>query len=292
MNNSIVFKLLSALFFVTTLVFAFFWLQEKNKKLEVISELEKTDSEKTQVTSELENMLFQYEDLKTNNDSLNLKLESEQEKIKQLLKEIKQVKYSNKLALEQYKKETETLRAIMRSYIIQIDSLNTMNQNLLAENKEVKNMYQEAQEEKEVLLSVTDSLSSRVAMAEQLLVKSLFISGLNKRDNETNRVERIEKFKTCFSIKDNKLATKGKHLAYIRISMPDKSVLYESEENLFNFKGDDIVYTAFREFDYQGTETELCIYYKHVTPTLVKGTYHVDIFIDGERVNSASFELL
>lgn len=292
MNNSSVFKVLSAVFFISTLLFSFLWMQEKNKKKEVIYELEKTNSEKTQVTSDLENMLYQYEELKTNNDSLNVKLTNEQEKIKKLLKEIKQVKYSNKLALEQYKKETETLRTIMRSYIVQIDSLNTMNQNLIAENKEVKTKFEEAQEEKQVLLSVTDSLSSRVAMAEQLLAKDLTISGLNKRDNETNRIERIEKFKTCFSIKDNKLATKGKHVAYIRISMPDKSVLYESEEDLFDYKGEKIVYTATREFEYQGTETDLCIYYKHVTPALTKGTYHVDIFIDGERVSSATFELL
>ncbi|MBK6522221.1 MAG: hypothetical protein IPG08_07755, partial [Sphingobacteriaceae bacterium] len=35
------------------------------------------------------------------------------------------------------KKETETLRAIMQHYVVTIDSLNTLNQNLIVEKKNV-----------------------------------------------------------------------------------------------------------------------------------------------------------
>ncbi|MCK5536569.1 MAG: hypothetical protein KAI79_07065 [Bacteroidales bacterium] len=291
MNSSTIYKITSLILAIGLIALAFFFFQEKKHSSELLSELEKTDSEKTQVTSDLEKMLFQYDDLKTNSDSLNVQLAIEQKKIKNLLKNIKNVKYSNKQAIEQYKKETETLRNIMRSYIVQIDSLNTMNKSLIAENKEVKSQYESVQEEKNILLLVTDSLTGRVAEAEQLLVKGIFISGLNKRDKETDNVERIEKFKTCIDIRENKLAKKGNHTAYIRISMPDKSVLYESSEDLFLYKGDNIVYTAYREFDFDGKDKNICIFYKHVNPPLTGGNYNVDIFIDNERVSSASFQL-
>lgn len=120
---------------------------------------------------------------------------------------------------------------------------------------------------------------------------NLFVTGLNKRDKETNRVSRIVKFKTCFRIKENKLARKGIHTAYVRIAMPDKSILYNSAENLFDYQGEKIVYTAMRQFDYQNKDMDLCIYYKHETPELVQGIYHVDVFLDGTRITAGEFQL-
>lgn len=274
---------------VVALTVAF--LAQKQKADELLNELNKSNSEKTEVTEELQNMLTQYDNLKSNNDTLNQRLAQEQTKIKKLLKEIKKVKYSNKIALEQYKKETQTLRQIMRSYIVQIDSLNTLNKNLIAENNEVKNKYQAIQEEKQELIHVSDSLSGKVAEAQQLLVGDLSIVGLNKRNKETMRISRILKFKTCFRIKENKIAHKGIHKAYVRIVMPDESVLFESSENLFKYQDKQIVYSAMREFNYQGKELNLCVYYKHQTPQLVSGEYGVDIFIDEVKTNSATFIL-
>ncbi len=284
-------KIIVLLLAIMVIVVSIAFYMQKQRADDLLTELNKSNSDKTEVTAELQEMLAQYEGLKSDNDTLNKHLNKEQAKIKKLLKEIKRVKYSNKFALKEYKRETETLRKIMRSYIVQIDSLNTLNQNLVAENKQVKSQYEAVNEEKNTLLQVTDSLSGKVAEAQQLLVGNLFITGLNKRDRETNKIARIVKFKTCFQVKENKVAKEGAHQAYIRISMPDKSILYKSNEDLFDYQGEKIVYTAARQFDYQGKEMNLCVYYKHQTPPLVRGNYHVDIFIDGIRTNSASFEL-
>jgi len=276
---------------ISVVALAIAFLVQKQKADDLFVELNKSNSEKTEVTGELQKMLSQYDNLKTNNDTLNQRLNTEQTKIKKLLKEIKKVKYSNKLALKQYKKETQTLRHIMRSYIVQIDSLNTMNKNLIAENNEVKNKYQAVQQEKQELIHVSDSLSDKVAEAQQLLVGNLSIIGLNKRNNETMRISRIIKFKTCFTIKENKIAHKGAHKAYVRIVMPDETVLFESSEDLFQYQDKQIVYSAMRDFDYQGKETNICVYYKHENPILVAGEYGVDIFIDGVKTNSGTFIL-
>lgn len=256
-----------------------------------MAELEKTVSEKTSVTNELNGILQQYELLETDNDSLNAKLSKESEKIKELLSELKNVKLSNKQVIDQYKKEAETLRAIMRSYIKQIDSLNTMNQNLVAENTEVKEKYQLLTDEKDMVMKQKDSLVGQVAEASALRVGGLSVTALSKRDSETSRAERVRTIKTCVDVKENVLAKKGLRNIYVRLAMPDGTILYQSSEDMFSYGGEMIAYSASRQFEYNGEVEHVCVFYKHLGDDLKPGTYKVDVFIDGNRLSSASFEL-
>src|SRR4030042_6749097 len=89
--------------------------QKYNEEKQLIVE-EKMDLER-----QLNEMIIEYDDLKTENDSVNSLLSTEQEKIKRLLK----IDASNAQKIKMYKQELETLRSVMRSYIVQIDSLHT-----------------------------------------------------------------------------------------------------------------------------------------------------------------------
>lgn len=269
----------------------YFMMQQKQVATEAMAELEKTVSEKTDVTNELNGLLNQYEMLETDNDSLNARLGMESEKIKELLEELKTVKFSNKQQIEQYKKEAETLRNIMRSYIKQIDSLNTLNQNLVAENTEVKEKYQLLTNEKDLVTKQKDSLVGQVAEAASLRVGSLTVTALSKRDSETSRAERVKTIRTCVNVKENFMAQKGTRDIYVRLSLPDGTILLQSSEDLFNYGGEMIAYSATRQFDFTGDQSQVCVFYKHTGEELKPGVYKVDVFIEGNRLSSASFEL-
>jgi hypothetical protein len=256
----------------------------------IISQLEESNTEKQNISDELKGLYMQYEKLKTNNDSINEKLEVEKKKIEDMIVELKNVRSSNFQKIDEYKKEVTTLRQIMRSYIVQIDSLHTRNKLLMAENTEVKSKYKDVLIRNEDLSFERDSLAGTVGRASTLKTINLLSTGINVRGKETQWIDKLDKIKVCFTIDENQFASKGKKIVYIRIAKPDKYVLNESEYDLFDFEGKQIAYTAKREIDYTGDKLDLCIYWKK-SQDLQPGLYYVDIFADGKRIGTIAFNL-
>ncbi len=265
-------------------------IHQKQKTEEIITQLEESNTEKQNISNEMKELLVQYDELKTNNDTINAKLAAEQKRIKQLIEELKYVKSSNSAKIKQYKKELNTLRKIMRSYIVQIDSLYTRNQELIKENAQVKNEYRIVISENQELSTARDSLEGTVKKASELKALNLVASGINKRGKKTNRISKLDKIKVCFTIDENVIAPRGEKWVYIRIAKPDKYVLHESESDLFTFEGKEIAYSAKRMVNYQGDLTDMCIYWKK-NENLIPGLYYVDVFADGALIGTTAFTL-
>ena len=67
---------------------------------------------------------------------MQLDIDAKRERIEELIKEAAKHK-GDATIISKLKKETQTLRSIMQSYVRTIDSLNTLNQTLEAEKKTV-----------------------------------------------------------------------------------------------------------------------------------------------------------
>jgi len=265
-------------------------IQQKNKTEEIIVQLEESNTEKQNISNEMKELLVQYDDLRTNNDTLNAKLATEQKKIKGLIDQLKYVKSSNSVKIKEYKKELGTLRKIMRSYVVQIDSLYTKNKELIKENTQVKNEYRIVMSENQNLSTERDSLAGTVKKASELKAMNLSATGINKRGKNTNRISKLQKIKVCFTIDENVIALKGEKWIYLRIAKPDKYVLVESESDLFTFEGKEIAYSAKRMVNYDGKIVDMCIYWKK-SEMLPEGLYYVDIFADGALIGTTAFTL-
>jgi len=265
-------------------------LVQKNKTDDIIVSLNESNTEKQNISEELKGLYQQYEGLKTDNDTLNSKLSAEQVKIKELMEELKYVQISNANKIKEYKKEVGTLRDIMRSYIVQIDSLNTKNQQLTAENKDVRNKYQSVLSEKQNLSSERDSLAGTVGKAATLKAVNMISTGITVRGKETNHISNLDKIKVCFTIDENIIAPKGNKWIYLRIAKPDKYILVDSEYDLFDFEGKQIAFSAKREISYKGDPTDVCIYWKK-TEELMPGLYYIDAYADGKRIGTIAFSL-
>ena len=139
--------------------------RQENKEMQELAEMDKKEME-----NEYQQFADQYSEMKSkiNNDSLVAQLTQEQLKTQELLKELKSVKSNDAREIARLKKELATCRAVIRSYIMEIDSLNRLNQNLSAENTRVKGQYEEATRQIEGLNSDKASLSEKVAIAAQL----------------------------------------------------------------------------------------------------------------------------
>ena len=107
--------LAAALIFLVIMYF-----DQKHKMVEMETVL---TEEKDSLTNELNQMVAAYDTMKTNNDTLNANLEREKNRIIQLIS----INASNAQLIKKYRSEITTMREIMKSYIVQIDSLNTRN---------------------------------------------------------------------------------------------------------------------------------------------------------------------
>ncbi|MEN8122265.1 MAG: hypothetical protein ABFS35_18105 [Bacteroidota bacterium] len=265
-------------------------IQQKNRTEEIIVQLDESNTEKQNISNEMKELLVQYDDLRTNNDTLNAKLVTEQTKIKELIDQLKYVKSSNSTKIKEYKKELGTLRKIMRSYVVQIDSLYTKNKELIKENAQVKNEYRIVMSENQDLSTERDSLAGTVKKASELKAINLTASGINQRGKNTNRISKLDKIKVCFTIDENTIALKGEKWVYLRIAKPDKYVLVESESDIFSFEEKEIAYSAKRMVNYDGNVMDMCIYWKK-SEMLQPGLYYVDIFADGSLIGTTAFTL-
>ncbi|MEA3446364.1 MAG: hypothetical protein U9R19_16735 [Bacteroidota bacterium] len=252
-----------------------------------IAEVVKTTREKAEVKAELSAMYIQYDSVQTDNDSLNFIRNTQKDKIKDLLKNLNNKKFE----IHTFKKEIKTMRNIMKSYIVQIDSLNTRNQILIAENKDVKAKFRKEKSAKEKLMTEAQQLEHQIENASVLKAKEIIVEPLKKRGRKTKSAKRVEKIKICFQLPDNTIAQSGDKEIYVRIARPDELVLTESKDKLFLFEGKEIVYSAMRIVEYNNlTVNNACIYYDNYEE-LIAGTYNVDIFSDGQIIGQSTFIL-
>ncbi len=265
-------------------------LKTKKQYQQTIYNLERTAEEKDSLQLELEQIYVQYQQLKTNNDTLNQRLEAEKERVAQLLQELRRVKATDRQKIEQLKQEVSLLRNIMRSYIRQIDSLYQRNQVLIEENRKIKQQYTAVIVEKQELEEVADSLKKTVEIASTLEARPVSFVALNKRDRETRRINKAQKFQVCFTLLANKIAEKGTKRVYLRIARPDGEILINENSSTFMYQGEEIFYSAVKDVDYQGKDTEVCIYYLNNTE-LPAGTYTAYIFVDGKQILTTEINL-
>ena len=167
--------------------------------------------EKDSLANELRILAYSFDTLKTNNDTLNAKLEKEKQRIIQLLS----INASNVQLIKKYRNEITTMREIMKSYIVQIDSLNTRNKILVAENVQFREEIKKVQDSNVELSKVKEELSTKVEKASVIQAKDIIASALNRKRKETTRINLLDKLRVCFTLRENPIAEAGPKRVYM-----------------------------------------------------------------------------
>jgi FtsZ-binding cell division protein ZapB len=266
------------------LVFSYFGQKKRMIEMETV-----LTQEKDSLANELRLMVHGYDTLRSNNDTLNAKLGKERSRIVQLLS----INASNLQLVKSYKAEIGTMRNIMKSYIVQIDSLNTRNKILAAENIDIKQQRDVVQQTNVELSKVKEELSTKVEIASVIQAKDVVAVGLlksksNKNPKETTRLDRIDKIRVCFTLRANPIAKAGPKVVYLRIMRPDSLVITSSPENLFDFNSTKMIYTAKREADYLNQDIDLCIFVNN-TGDFIIGNYKADLYLENNLIGGCTF---
>jgi len=259
--------------------------QEKqvNKDMQELAVLEKQEME-----NEYQQFADQYSEMKTriNNDSIINQLTREQERTKQLLEELRQTKANDAAEITRLKKELATVRAVLRSYVLQIDSLNQLNAELMDENNRVRSELEITNQQNMALASSNMTLSEKVAIASQLNATNISLTPLNKKGKNNKHMKKARSLLVSFNIARNVTAANGTREIFIRVTNPMGEVL--NGGGSFTYENRQLAYTMKRTIDYSGEETSITATWT-VNETLPGGSYNVSIFADGNMIGSRNF---
>ena len=257
--------------------------KEENAAMKELAELDKKEME-----NEYQQFANQYSEMKTqiNNDSIVAQLTAEQEKTQRLLDELRRVKSTDAREITRLKRELATVRAVLRSYVLEIDSLNRLNASLTQENTRVKGQYEEATRQIEGLSTEKKSLSEKVAIAAQLDATGITMTAKNKRGKNTDRIDKATAIQVSFSITRNVTAASGMKEVFVRIQTPTGGLL--NGGGSFAYENRNLQYSMKKSVEYNGEETPVTLFW-NVSQALVGGTYQVNIFVDGNMIGSRSF---
>lgn len=268
---------------VLVAVLAWIWIDKKK----MVGDL---NIEKDLLTEQMVQLKTDYEGISTNNDSLNVQLTKEREKVDQLIERVKNTEATDRSRLREYEKELGTLRSIMRGYILQIDSLNTLNVSLRKDATVARDEAKESKQKFNELQTTTDEYAKQVQIGSVLKGRGIILGAIATANKETDRSSRTTKLKTCLNLVENSIAAKGPRRVYIRIKSPDGILMTGTQQQIFSVGGEQMIYSAVREVDYQGGELEVCIFFSNNRP-FVKGVYNVDVYTEEGKLGSSDLLL-
>ena len=257
---------------VLALVLAYLLYQRNTLVKEL--EVEKADlaQQMVQLQSDFSNLSSDYE-------MINHQLDTSREQVALLIDKLSKTEATNRAKIRQYEKELGTLRSIMRGYIVQIDSLNTLNKQLTADAAAARREAAESRQANENLTRQVENLSGQVAAGSVVKGRGLHLAAYNGSDRVTDRSSRVTYFVTTLTLVENEIAERGPIRVYVRVKDPNGVILLNNSSSDFTVGGETMTASASREVDYEGQDVELSIYVKDMS-NLGKGIYTVEAYTD------------
>ena len=270
---------LGAIAAVLAIVLAYVWFT--NYKL--VGQL---NEEKEELTQQMISLREDYDTLSSDYDEINAQLDSSREQVNQLIERLKETEARDRAKIRKYEKELGTLRSIMRNYIVQIDSLNTLNKKLTADAAAARREAEVSKARSEELSQKVEHLSGQVAAGSVIKARGLVIEPYDGSGKVNERSSRVVKMLTSLTLIENDLAPKGPARVYIRVKDPSGVLLTNASSRNFTCGGEPMMASASREVDYQGSEVDLSIYLNDIS-SYQKGIYTVEAYTSQTKLGSA-----
>jgi hypothetical protein len=243
---------------------------------------------------DFKNMLKTYDALIEKDNKKADSLIVQKEKIQNLINQLNKNKKLSASELFQMRKENETLRGIMKGYVKQIDSLNTLNVKLSSDLDETATQLTTTKTERDQFKDEVEQKTEQIKKGARLQAYGIVSVGLrmklNKTTEETTKARNVVQFKSSFTISENPIATAGKKIVYLQIINPDGKTL-QTKVNTMQTELGEIAYSDKKEIDYSNQRVDLSIFYDLKGEDAIKGNYKVKIFCDGNLIGSDNFTL-
>jgi hypothetical protein len=275
-----------------------FWLyqQEKNKAGYEVVVKEQVIIERDNVKNDLLQLQKDFGNLQTNDKGLQAEIEAKKAEIAQLLEDAEKHK-GDAYIISKLRKESESLRQIMRGYVRTIDSLGTLNKTLIVEKDNVLKELDNEKGKTTTLNKEKDDLKATIQKGSILSCLNISAKGVKfksggRKENETNKASRVQKIKVSFSLGENKIAKAGEKTIFVRIVTPDGKEMAKSYDDNFRFSFDKSsgYYAGKQSLNYANTEIS-GVTYCEGQGEMVPGNYIIEVACDGFIIGSTNLRL-
>ncbi len=266
------------------------YIQLDEQKKENVGLQELAEMEKQDMVEQYEEFDAQYGELQIqlSNDSLIAQIDAERARTQALLEELQRTKATDAEEIKRLKAEIASLRKVLQNYIMQVDSLNRLNQSLTEENTQLRSNVEEANTQISHISNERNQLRDKVDIAAQLDATGFWVSSKNKKGKDTSKVKDVKKFAFGFTIVKNVTASNGQRIVYARILKPDNTVL--GKRGTFTYENTSLEYSEKKYIEYTGEEQKITMYCD-VEEYLEAGTYKLFVFCDNQMIGQTSFTL-
>ncbi|MBI4946785.1 MAG: hypothetical protein HY840_10350 [Bacteroidetes bacterium] len=297
-KREILYLILIFLMLCSNGLLGWFWWKEKGIVKIITIEKENVKDAAEIVKQELIALSAQYENLKTDNQQMNEEIEAKKQEIGKLQKQLEKHK-DDAYIIAKLKRETETLRAIMQHFVVEIDSLNTLNKNVIAEREVVKKELKTEKSKNTQLTKEKEDLQGTVNIASMLKAVGLSVSGIDvkkggKKQIPTNKAKRCDRIRIAFTLAENMVAKKGDRIIYARIVTPDGKEMTQADDSTHIFKfGKSKGYWATKKtVNYINENTDVVLFaIPKEGEFFLNGKYIIEVNTDGVPIGSATLEL-
>ena len=237
------------------------------------------EGEKQELAQQMVALQSDFENLNSDYESINHQLDTSREQVALLIEKLNKTEATNRAKIRQYEKELGTLRTIMKGYIVQIDSLNTLNKKLTADAAAARREAAESRRANEELTQQVSNLSEQVNAGKVLKARGISLTALYSNDKAGDRHSRVKYMMANLSLLENSLAERGPVRVYVRVKDPEGILLMNNDSREFVVNGVAMQATASREVDYEGAEVDLSIYIND-TGEFMKGIYTLEAYTE------------
>ncbi len=244
------------------------------------------ESEKAELAQQMVDLQNDFSTLNSDYEAINHQLDTSREQVAMLIEKLSKTEATNRAKIRQYEKELGTLRTIMKGYIVQIDSLNTLNKKLTADAAAARREAAESRRVSEELTQQVEDLSSKVNAGKILRSRAISLVGHYSNDKAGDRHSRVRYMVANLTLVENSLADQGPVRIYVRVKDPEGILLMNNESTEFTVNGVAMQATASREVDYTGNEVDVSIYIND-TGEFVKGVYTLEVYTEKSLLGRA-----
>ena len=260
-------------------------LKTENESLEAEKEMQRLDFQ-----AEVDSLMKVHNELKDNYSELSQQLVEKDSIIQADAVEIKKL-LDSQWDYYQVKKKLAALQKISQHYVRQMDSLYTVNRELVAENERIREEFQNERRQNTNLTRQKEELTNKVNQAATLKLFNYSAQAVRFKGNggetATDRASRAERIRIDFTVAANDIVQPGTKLFYVRIANPNRAIISKGTGDEYSFKsnGETLQYTEKVRVNYDGKETAVRAYYvKPDAYEMMPGTYFIDVYEEGGKL--------
>jgi hypothetical protein len=265
----------------------------------VIVEREQAKNISVELQTELDSLLINHERIKEEYGELSGQLTERDSIIQSNAEEIRKL-IARQADYNRIKKKLDLLRVISQDYVVRIDSLSRANEELVTENRKIRQDVDRYKQTATTLEAQTEDLKGQISTAARLKAYSINARAVNlkssgKREEPTDRARRTDRIKVSFTLSENPVAEAGVKNIFCRIARPDGKILYIDDSDAYSFtaNGEKLQFSIKQQITYDKKAMNVTLNWdvRDAKNEIIPGRYYAMVYIDGYQIGEGTFEL-